>query len=215
MSVHARHDGGTPSENAYEAEPPRFLAVLNGHARDSGDAGHADHRAVLELRPSTEWDAWCARSATAFSQSGFAEFLEDHARDVHEPDAATLVEVARNFSATRTIRFSQVQRVASGDVELTYAEETSASTGPANKTTTVPERFKLGLRPWIGAEPYEVWARLKYRLDGAGSLSIRYELERLDLVLDAALSDESNAIEAAAGEMHLDIAQVLRVVVLP
>lgn len=214
-----RHDGGTASDEYAKLDPPRFLAILNGHARDSGDAGHADHRAVLELHPSIEWEAWVARAANfnggAFSQAGFAEFLEDHSRDVHEPDAATLVEVARKFSATRTIRFSQVQRIASGDVELTYAEETTATTGGANATATVPERFKLGLRPWIGAEPYEVWARLKYRLDGNGNLTIRYDLERLDLVLETALSDESNAIEAAAAEMHLDIAQVLRVVRLP
>jgi hypothetical protein len=78
------------------------------------------------------------------SQAQFAEHLEDMAHTIVEPSAADLLEVAKTFQAKRNVDFSQAVRLDSGDVELSYAETTTAKVGTKGHIE-VPSVFTLAL----------------------------------------------------------------------
>jgi uncharacterized protein YfdQ (DUF2303 family) len=160
-------------------------AVFNDHTPDS--AGWRDHTAVLQVRRDPDWQAWLARDGQLDGQAEFAEHLEDQARVIVDPDAATMLEVATSFHARRNASFSRASRLDTGDVQLAWNEETTASAGASGRLE-VPRQFTLLLSPFIGVAPVEVVARLRYRLRD-GRLGIGYKLDRPDLAERAAFVD--------------------------
>ncbi len=45
------------------------------------------------MRHSPEWDTWQSKDGEKCNQMDFAEFVEDNAPDIVNPDAATILEV--------------------------------------------------------------------------------------------------------------------------
>lgn len=155
----------------------QVTALFNDHTPDS--AGWRDHTAVLEIRRDPDWQAWLARDGHLGGQTEFAEHLEDQARVIVEPDAATMLEVATSFQARRNASFSRGARLDNGDVQLAWNEETTASAGASGRLE-VPRQFTLRLAPFVGVPPVDVVARLRYRLKD-GRLGIGYKLDRPDM----------------------------------
>lgn len=178
-------------------EALRVTAVFNDHTADT--AGWRDHTAVLEIRRDPDWQSWINRDNVLSGQTEFAEHLEDQARVIVEPDAATMLEVATSFHARRGAAFSRAARLDSGDVQLSWNEETTASAG-ASGQLEVPRVFTLRLAPLVGVDPIEIVARLRYRIKD-GRLGIGYKLDRPDTAERNAFLDIrtgiSNAINAA------------------
>lgn len=164
------------------------VAVLNGHDdSDSTAAGWGDHRATLTLRLTPEWKAWADKDGDGFSQTEFAEFLEDHLADIATPPGADLLELAKTFEAKQGVSFKGAIRLDSGQRQLTYQETIEARAGTEG-TIVVPETFTLGLAPFEGSDAYKLDARFRYRLN-SGSLKLSFVLNRPDLVLRAAFDD--------------------------
>lgn len=176
----------------------RVIAVLNDHeASPDGEAGWGDHRATLTLRETPSWQAWCGASGKLTPQAAFAEFLEDHAGDVVDPDHARLLEVASSIEATKDVAHKSAVRLDNGEVKVRYEETIEARAGQAGDLT-IPTRIELALSPYEGMDPYRVTARFRYRLrDGAMSLGV--VLDRPEDVLRAAFADVLDAIEAETG----------------
>jgi uncharacterized protein YfdQ (DUF2303 family) len=160
-------------------------AVFNDHTATS--AGWRDHTAVLQVRRDPDWQAWLARDNSLGDQAEFAEHLEDQARVIVDPDAATMLEVATSFQARRNASFSRGARLDNGDVQLAWSEETTASAGASGRLE-VPRQFTLRVSPFVGVAPVDVVARLRYRLPD-GRLGIGYKLDRPDLAEQAAFVD--------------------------
>jgi uncharacterized protein YfdQ (DUF2303 family) len=163
----------------------RVTAVFNDHA--PGSAGWRDHTAVLDIRRDPDWQAWLARDNQLGGQADFAEHLEDQARVIVEPDAATMLEVATSFQARRNASFSRASRLDTGDVQLAWSEETTASAGSSGRLE-VPRQFTLRVAPFVGVPPVEVIARLRYRIRD-GRLGIGYKIDRPDLAERNAFAD--------------------------
>lgn len=165
-------------------------AVFDDHA--AGDqsraeeslAGWGRHRARLSLTPTTAWLAWTAISGQPQSQLEFAEFLEDHASDIREPQAAELLEVTTTISATSGAVIKAARRLDNGQVQFAYEETIEARAGQAG-TLQIPQRIVLGLSPYEGIDPFRVEARLRYRLNSG---ALRFTV----------LLDQPNEIQRAA-----------------
>jgi uncharacterized protein YfdQ (DUF2303 family) len=170
----------------------RVVAVFNDHA-DHADGGWRDHTAVLQLQPDPEWQAWIGRNGKLTGQDDFAEFVEQYAGAVINPDAATMLEVARNFTAARSVNFDQRVNLTSSDVQLTYTEDTTATTRGTKGSIEVPREFTLRLAPYLGVEPVDMIARLRWRLRD-GQLGIGYQLHRPDLVAREAFARIAGSI---------------------
>lgn len=176
----------------------KVLAVLNGPERGTATAGWSDHRAWLELEPSVEWKAWSAISGKFLSQLEFASFLEDHARDVRTPDAATLIELARTIEGTQQAEFGSSVRLENGARSFTYRETVAAKAGQDGRLE-IPPALELVLRPFAASErPWVVQARFRYRLQ-QGNLLLGIELDRPDLVLETVLAELDQQIGDQTG----------------
>ncbi len=96
--------------------------------------------------------------------------------------------MALNFSSIRQADFKSSQRLQDGIVQFQYVEDEKAG------ELKMPERIKLGIPVFRSGEAYKISARLKYTIKDQ-TLTIWYELERPDLVLDDAYSQAIKYIE--------------------
>ncbi len=169
----------------------RAVAVLNDH--DEASAGWGDHQAVLRLQATPEWTRWTDLDNKYMSQAEFAEHIIDTTADVVEPPAADLLEMAETFSASKSVQFKSGHRLKDGQRQLTYVETIDASSG-THGNVTIPDAILLRLAPFDGADPVNISARIRYRIDG-GNLRIGYVLDRPDLVLREAFATVVAGIE--------------------
>jgi uncharacterized protein YfdQ (DUF2303 family) len=176
--------------------------VFDDHSPE-GIAGWREHRAELALKADPDWTRWTEADSKLMSQEGFATFLEEVAHTIVRPDAATLLEVATTFRATRKADFSGGVRLQSGDVEFRYKEETDAKAGKSGKLE-IPETFTVWAAPWRGVDAVELTARLRYRLDD-GALRIGYALLRPDRARDDAFALILARLREAVDEAVLQI----------
>jgi uncharacterized protein YfdQ (DUF2303 family) len=166
----------------------KFSAVLDWHgAGADGDPGWGQHRASLVPRPSRAWVAWTEANRRKFDQVAFAEFVEARIRDIAEPAGAALLELVQTFSDRRDVAFSSAVNLANGAVQLAYAD------GDVKGNANVPRVFKLGIAPFEGDPLYVLEARLRYRI-AAGKLSIWYELDEPERLIEASVADRKAAI---------------------
>jgi uncharacterized protein YfdQ (DUF2303 family) len=188
------------------ADPDRstITAVFDDHAASTAP-GWRRSRALLRMRPDPEWVAWAEVNGKLRTQEAFAEFLEDHAAAVIEPDSATMLEIATSFQAHRSASFERGTRLQSGDVQLRWVETTTASAGSKGHLE-VPDRFTIRVAPFHGVAPVDMVARLRYRIR-EGQLGIGFALHRPDLVIQEAF-DRVRAIVAEHGKspIHLGAA---------
>lgn len=174
-----------------DVERHALVAVLND---DRGPVvGWRDHRVGLVLRPTPEWQHWKASQGLK-NQEAFAEIIEEGLPEVRTPSAASMLELAQTFQATSSSRFRQGGRLRDGRRQFLFEEDGTASAGESGELS-LPDEFKLELRPFIGSAVVEVRARLKWRLRES-KLSIGYQLVRPHEVEDEAFA---HLVEVVAG----------------
>lgn len=193
------------------ASTSTVVAVLDSHA---GPAlpGWQSHKLTLSLEHTKAWAAWSANNSTVerakwFDQLEFAEFIEDRALDVIEPDHATLIEIATTFEAKKSADFTSAVRTQDGNVKFEYAETTTAKAGQKG-AMQIPQRIQLALRPYIGGPIYSVWAAFRYRITPNG-LRLGYALERPENILEAAFADIVTDIREGRVDKKDDVVNVV------
>lgn len=165
-----------------------LVGVINAHEESDvdgeGTAGHRDHRVQLELLQTDAWKAWLAHDRKVLAQQQFAEHLEDRADDVVDPDAATMLEIAQSLIATTGVDFKSATRLADGQVQFRYEENTAARAGHAGDLE-IPQTFALEVSPFEGCPPVSLVARFRYRI-GSNGLQLFYVLNNpADVARDA------------------------------
>ena len=174
-----------------------ITAVFNDNAM-TGVAGWRDHRAHFAALYTDEFAKWLKLSDTEFSQTDFAEFLEDNIADLVGDEAANLLRVASTIQATTGINFFSAKRLQDGQTQLTYNENIEAKAG-ADGSMAIPKTFTLGLRIFKNGGGYTLTARLKFRLAGAGGIKFRYELERPELAVEDAFKGYVDVVREKSG----------------
>ncbi len=179
LAYFTKHAGPNPETWVGDSA---ITAVLDAHS--TWETRWEDHRLVLQLRHSPEWQRWFGMSGKWQGQQAFAEFLEDCAADVLEPDAATMLEVAQSLQAHIKADFKSAYRTSDGQRAFRYEETTTAKAGSKGELE-IPERLVLLLRVFLGQEPIQVTARFRYRLSDEG-LRLGVVLDRVQETLEAA-----------------------------
>lgn len=170
----------------------KVVAVIDSHEGSDEPAGWQGHRLSLELEHSKEWIAWSEHDLGRnprgwFDQTEFAEFIDARALDVHEPDHATLIELALTFEAKSKADFQSSARLDNGDVKFEYVETVAAKAGQKG-SIEIPKQLKLALRPYLGGPRVWVTAHFRYRVNG-GALKLGFALERPENILETAFAD--------------------------
>lgn len=168
-------------------------AVLDYHA--AGAASWCTHQLIYTCPLSLEWKAWLEKSGKMLPLADFADHVERYLPDIVDPDAATVLEISRGLTGKKDVKFTTSQRLEDGSFQLAYEESVSAHSAKGNHT--VPPMLTLGLRPYIGAEPFRIDARLRYRVADGGALLIGYELVRPERVLETKFAEICAQVAAA------------------
>ena len=191
-----QQDTGTDTRIYATVEPPRFVAVFNDHARN--DPGWRDFVATYACPLSVEWRAWTSSNGKQMSQEQFAKFIEDNLPDVVSPPAAEMLEIARSLEAKKKVNFASGVRLSNGENELVY-EETIQGTAAKGKLS-VPETFAIGIPVFEGGQGYHVDARLRYRIEEGGKLSMWFDLMRPHKIIEDAVREVWQTIEAGTNK---------------
>jgi len=182
-----------------DVDARKITAVFNDQA--SAEPGWRDHRAEFYAEFTPELDKWLKHNKHMFSQTEFAEFIEDNMADITEPGAQTLLEVATTMQAKTDINFSSAKRLQNGQVQLQYTENIDARAGAAG-ALEIPKEFALGLRIFKNGDGYKLRARLKYRLH-AGAVKFWYELDRTERAIEDAFGGYVEKVATDSGYMVL------------
>lgn len=173
-----------------DADRLTVTAVLDAHTADT--PRWSGHRLLLALRKTEAWEQWMALDGKLMGQEAFAEFLEDHLPELLDPSSATMLEIAQSIQAATKVDFQSGTRLATGERQFKYVENTTAKAGQRGDLT-IPETFVVGLVPFEGSEGYRLTARLRYRITDQ-QLRIGYKLERPGDTLRTAFGDVVTAI---------------------
>lgn len=198
-------------------QAPSFLAVYDYHALSESDEqmpAWCAHRAEWKLTLSKEWQSWVAQQGKAMSHQDFAEFLERHIPDVYWGDEqseytkalvstlelklgspSSLLALSRNLAINVESSVKSVQTLSSGEVALTYIETHKDEEG---KPIKVPNAFLIAIPVIQGGPPYQILARLRYRMAGQ-RVSWFYDLHRLDITFDAVVREISERVQSTTG----------------
>jgi uncharacterized protein YfdQ (DUF2303 family) len=174
-----------------------FSAVIDYHGAADGRAAWGEHHVALTMEITPEWARWMKFNATYLPQQAFAEFIEDNLLDIVEPDPATLLEVAQGLQGMKNVQFKSGRNLKDGAVKFELVEtiELSGSTQRRDATFSVPDKFKVALVPYVGANGVEIEARLRFRIGNDGSVSFAYILNRPYKVIETAFNVTCEDIE--------------------
>ena len=154
-------------------------AAMDFHTAEQGEdgrpaAGARRHNCVLKLRQSEEFQRWNKIQGIMVDQGEFAEFLEENASDLAEPDPATMIELARDISASIGGEFKSKIDLNSGDRTFHYKSETQL-----DESIKIPKNLTVRIPIYQGEEQMDLTAAFRYRVSG-GSLQLGFEWRRVD-----------------------------------
>ncbi|SAK53211.1 hypothetical protein AWB78_01304 [Caballeronia calidae] len=178
-----------------------FTGIVNDHGEDADKAAWRDHLVHFSPAFSEEWNRWTGFHKKPMSQTDFASFIEDNLRDIASvegsglPTGSAMLEMALSFEATQDMRFKSAIRLSNGGVNLSFVQDDDAQT---LQKMAVFERFAIGIPVFWSGDPYQVDARLRYRVRD-GKLNFWYELVRTDKILEAASSTVIATIKDKTG----------------
>jgi len=175
------------------------VAVLNAPA-GPGETGWADHRAVLKLRTSPDWAEWRELSGRLVPHEQMAEFLEDHQRNLVEPDAATAIEIAQSIRGAANARWESTHMLQNGQRAFEWREEVEAKAGRKGQLE-IPTRLRIAVPPYLFGRPFDVTALFKFQIRD-GRLFLGVKLLDPDLVEDAAFGETAQRVADALAEKH-------------
>jgi uncharacterized protein YfdQ (DUF2303 family) len=199
-----RHKSMTATTLWGDLDKGSVTAVLDDHDGTNEYAGWGEHRALLALPATPDWEHWLKLDGTLVSQEQFAEHLEDGAHCIADPDPATMMEIAQTFQARTGVEFKAGHRTQSGETKLQYEETTTARAGQAG-SIDIPDSMRLRLQPFEGSPTYELLARFRYRIQ-SGGLKLGYRLVRPDAAKRQAFRDIVSSITDRTGlPVHMGV----------
>ena len=177
-----------------------FMAIIDYHQRDDDArlAGHGEHTVLLGLETTPEWIRWVENNNKLLPQQEFAEFIEDNMSDIIEPAGAEILEMAQLLQGKKSVAFKAGRNLRDGSIQLEYSEEIQLTGGGVNRrddSMKLPEKFKLGIVPFVGANGVEIEARLRFRIGQGGALHFMYILNRPHNVIREAFCAARDEIE--------------------
>lgn len=180
----------------------RLVAILNDNGEASDAQEWRDHRAMFVPLFSEEWKRWTATNGkkNPFTQFDFAAFIEENNKDIvsvaGSPSGGQMLEMALSMEANQDVKFKSSIRLQGGGVQLNYVADDDQQTITRMQLF---ERFTIGLPVFWNADPYQMDARLRYRVR-EGKLTFWYELVRPDKILEAATKTLIENIKAQVGK---------------
>lgn len=196
LSAYANRFSSKRSVLIADYDKGEITARLDWHADNQADlsTGSNAHSVTLKLRPSEEFTRWDTFEGKVHPQDEFARFLEENAADVGEPEAATMIELSRDFEASVGQTFKSSVRLDNGDRRMVFESETKAQNG-----VIVPQRFHLHIPLYLGEEPDHLTALFRWRADGSGKVMLGFQWHRVEYMRQAHFAGIAHAAAEETG----------------
>lgn len=188
-------------------EEAKFKAIINGNeAGADGQPGWGDYTAAYDCPLSPEWRIWKAKNGVKMTQHDFAVFIEDNFLDIVQPaatfdphyfnwpDGNTMLAVSRGLEAKNDVTFASSLRLDNGQVQFKYEETVNGSV--QGGFVEVPQKFAIGVPIFAGTAPWQIVARLRYRIE-RGGLTMWFDFERLFKITERAFDEAKDEIAKA------------------
>ncbi len=172
-----------------------FRAVLDFH---DDKPSFKEHVAQVCLRPSKEFTDWTSHNGKQMTQGAFAQFLEEHADLFVDPKGADLLELVQNLEATGFTQVDSIIKLQNGTLRLRLNDEVSAKGTLAGMQVDLPSKLTVGIAPFLGVAPYQMTARLRYRLQER-KVTFWYETVDAHLVVRTVAADVVKIITEKTG----------------
>lgn len=147
----------------------------NSIVEEHSSAAPDEHSVTLKLRPSEEFLRWDKMEGELHDQEVFARFLEENSTDVGFPEAATMIEISRDFEATVGQSYKSAVRLDNGDRALRFESETKAL-----NDVIVPQKFTLDIPIYNGEAPDTLTAMFRWRASGGGAIRLGFQWHRVE-----------------------------------
>lgn len=164
---------------------------IDYHGADAPMA--VDHVASWRVQYSEEFAEWSKLSGKMLEQGEFLRFVEEHATDIIRPEPATVLELVRDFSAMKSVKFQSSKRLDNGDRSLTYQEETGTKAG-----ITIPQKLHFNMPIYWGEDAIQFEAWFRYRI-ADGALFLGFEFHRIEPIKQAAFRAAVTRVAENAG----------------
>lgn len=151
------------------------------------------HVAALKLRQSEEYARWAAMEGTLHDQMVFAEYLDENACDIVDPEPAVMIEIARDLEAVQGAKFKANTRLQTGERSFSYETETHVK-----GDLKVPQRFRLAIPLFHGEEPTEIEASFRFRPQPDG-LKLGFVWRRVEYVRQAKFREIAHRVAENTG----------------
>lgn len=126
--------------------------------KDTGSAAPRKHSATLTLQPSEEFTRWDKMEGDLHRQADFALFLEENATDIHTPEPAHMLELARDLEGTTGVSFKSRTRLKDGSHGFKFEAENNIIS-----EVQAPDQFALMIPVYHGEEPELLVAKFRWR----------------------------------------------------
>lgn len=131
-----------------DTDSMKATAVLNLGTTEH--PGHADHRAILEMKPTAAYQALrTATNGMPISQGPVAEFLEDWAHCIICRHDGELIETPKAIAALRNITIEALRKVNTTEAQLSASRSTFESVA-ASSTEQIPTLIEFACVPYAG-----------------------------------------------------------------
>lgn len=172
----------------------KVVAVLDYHIDGTSETiapRWGDHRLNYVFRPTLEWAAWKSNDRKPIAQIVFAEFIEDNLLDIVHPTHAEMLYMSRKFEAKKDVQFSSATNLENGEIQFCYTEDVRS--GSKQDSIEAPKTFTILVAPFEGSDKVEIKCRFRFTLKDQ-SLTLRYEMERPQVIVEAAVDKAIAAI---------------------
>lgn len=133
------------------------------------------HSVTLKLRLSEEFQRWDALEGKLHPQDEFARFLEENSSDIGFPEAATMIELSRDFEATVGQTYKSSVRLENGDRRINFTQDSRPS-----GEVVIPTKFVLSIPIYNGEEPDDLTCLFRWRANGQGGIVLGFEWHRVE-----------------------------------
>lgn len=180
-----------------------FTAILDYHFRDGHgtSARFGEHIAAYTCPQTEEWQSWITNNNDAMDQEQFALFIEERSREIIEPNAAQMLQIATTLKAKQGVKFKQSTRLDNGQTQFLYEEVIDGHAGH-NGQLSIPEKIKIQLPIFKLGAQYKLEARFRYRITPSG-LKMWYTLINPHTSHDDCINDIVEACKENMTKGHL------------
>lgn len=176
------------------SDHPAITAILDYHV-PQGAVARCAHRAIYAPDLDAGWQAWTDIDQKPVQQLSFANFLEEHLRDVVEPAGAKVLETVASLKAKKNVEFESGVELQSGAIQFVHKETVE---GQGKGEVEIPAQFELGLPIFFNGPAYKMTCLLRYRIQ-EGKLFFIVKIHQREALVRDALGEIVERIQAETG----------------